>query len=143
MEIIIGVIFLTKTQEIQVKKNTVFFTSGGIGYGVIELLWRGRTHWTMILAGGICFVFFSKIADKYKKRRLIFKATLCALGVTAVELLFGIVFNLIFKMNIWDYSNMPLNILGQVCPLYTLFWGVLGCAFIPLADYLNYRLKSI
>lgn len=118
----------------------MFFTSGGIGYGVIELLWRGRTHWTMVLAGGVCFVMLSKIADKYKKKKLLFKASLCALGITCVELAFGVLFNLILKMEIWDYSSLPLNLFGQICPLYTLFWGILGCAIIPLAECINKRL---
>lgn len=26
----------------------------------------------------------------------------------------------------WDYSNVPFNINGRVCVLYSLFWGVLG-----------------
>ena len=30
------------------------FTAGGLGYGGLELLWRGRTHWSMLLCGGVC-----------------------------------------------------------------------------------------
>ena len=126
--------------DIKIKKNTVFFTAGGMGYGIIELLWRGRTHWTMVLAGGVCFVIISKISDKYKKKRLVFKASLCALGITCVELAFGVLFNLILKMNIWDYSTRPFNLFGQICPLYTLFWGILSCAAIPLAEWADKRL---
>jgi uncharacterized membrane protein len=57
--------------------------------------------------------------------------------VTAVEFVFGILFNLILKMNVWDYSNMPLNILGQICPLFTLMWAGIAIAFLPLADIIN------
>ena len=121
----------------KLKKNIVFFGSGGIGYGIIELLWRGRTHWTMIIAGGICFILFSHIAERYRRKALFYKAALCAIGVTGVELIFGLVFNMMLDMNVWDYSNIPFNFLGQICLLYTLIWGVLGCAFIPLADYIN------
>ena len=126
----------------KVKKNIIFFSSGGVGYGMIELIWRGRTHWTMLIAGGVCFVIFSVISERCKKRTCIFKAVSCALSVTLVELIFGIVFNLVFKMNVWDYSKMPFNLFGQVCLLYTLLWGVLGAAFLPLADYLNKKLEE-
>lgn len=115
----------------------IFFTSGGVGYGIIELLWRGRTHWTMIIAGGICFVIFSRIAEKFKSKTLLFKAILCALGVTAVELAFGIIFNIILEMNIWDYSKLPFNFMGQVCLLYTILWAFLAFLFVPLADKIN------
>ena len=124
----------------KLKKYTVFFLIGGAGYAVIELLWRGHTHWTMVIAGGICFVIFSLISKNFPKKSLIYKSILCAVSVTGVEFVFGIIFNVILKMNIWDYSKVPLNLCGQVCPLFTVLWGVLGLIFIPLADVLNKKL---
>jgi len=120
-----------------IMKNTVFFTVGGVGYAIIELLWRGRTHWTMVIAGGICFIIFAEIAEKFKSKPALFKAALCALCVTLVELVFGVTFNIILKMGVWDYSHMPFNFLGQICALYTLMWGGLALLFLPLANALN------
>ena len=114
-------------------KYAVCFAVGGVGYGIIELLYRQRTHWTMIIAGGICFVLFSVIEGCTRGKSLLIKATLCSGSVTAVELLFGVIFNLIFKMNIWDYSQNRFNLLGQICPFFSLIWGVLGIIFMPLA----------
>lgn len=130
-----------KEKSIYKLKNIVFFLSGGMGYGLIELLWRGRTHWTMIIAGGLCFVIFSRIAERCR-RNAVWKGLFCALSVTAVEFLFGIIFNLVFKMGVWDYSEMPLNILGQVCPLFSLAWWGLALAVLPLAEYMNNWFKE-
>ena len=102
----------------KLKKYTAFFIIGGIGYGLIELWWRGYTHWSMILAGGVCFSLFSIIAEKFKKLPLIIKGVMAAVAVTAVELVFGVIFNMILKMHVWDYSGMAGNILGQICPLF-------------------------
>jgi len=113
-----------------------------MGYGIIELLWRGRTHWTMVIAGGMCFIIFSQVAKRYKTRSGLYKAAVCSVGVTAVELIFGIAFNLVLKMGIWDYSKMPFNFMGQICLLYTLLWGVLGYFFVPLAEMLNNKLDN-
>ena len=30
----------------------------------------------------------------------------------------------------WDYSNMPFNVNGRICLLYSMFWGVLGMFWI-------------
>ena len=30
------------------------FCLGGGAYAALELAWRGTTHWTMFLAGGVC-----------------------------------------------------------------------------------------
>lgn len=120
-----------------IKRYGLFFVIGAIGYAAIETIWRGYTHWSMMIAGGLCFVMFSIIAEKLKNKNILIKAAVCALGITAVELIFGVIFNLWLKMNVWDYSNMPFNILGQICPLFTLIWAGLAIAFLPLADVLN------
>ena len=41
-----------------VKKGELLsvFSIGAAGYSLLEILWRGNTHWTMTLAGGICFM---------------------------------------------------------------------------------------
>ena len=124
------------------KSDTAIFIIGGVGYGIIEILWRRHTHPTMILAGGISFLLFSKIAKRYREKPLVFKAALCALGVTAVELVFGLVFNMIFKMHVWDYSNRPFNLFGQICPEFTLAWAALAMLFVPLADLINKKVEK-
>ncbi len=120
-----------------IKRIAIFFVIGGIGYAAIELLWRGRTHPTMVVAGGVCFVIFSWIAERFEGRSLILKAALCATLVTAVELVFGVVFNMMLGMQVWDYSNVPFNLYGQICPSFSALWGLLGLVFIPLAERLN------
>ena len=40
------------------------FAAGGLGYGGLELLWRGRTHWSMLLCGGVCAVLIYLIAGR-------------------------------------------------------------------------------
>lgn len=126
----------------KLKKPAVLFTLGGFGYAALELLWRGRTHWSMVIAGGLCFIMFSLIAERFSGAPLVYKAVLCSLGVTAIELVFGVIFNLILDMNVWDYSKLPFNFLGQICLLYSIVWGCLAFCFVPLADFLNRKLKS-
>ncbi len=46
--------------------------------------------------------------------------------ITSVEFVFGCVFNYWLKMGIWDYSKEWLNIMGQICPWYSLLWGILS-----------------
>jgi len=123
----------------RIKKTALMFLFGGVGYGIIELLWRGHTHITMIFAGGVCFLVFELIAKKMKDRPIWLKATLGALAVSSVELLFGIVFNLALGLDVWDYSSVPLNFLGQICLPFAFLWAGLSALCIPLAD----RVSSI
>jgi len=119
------------------KKTAFFFTVGGICYPLLEILWRGHTHWSMALAGGVCFWLFSFVDDVFRPRPLVVKAFLCAVGVTAVELVFGLVFNLLLGMNVWDYSDRLFHLWGQICPLFSLLWWGLGLLLLPLVEKLN------
>ena len=37
---------------------------GGLAYMGVELLWRGRTHWTMGVLGGVCFVVIGRLNER-------------------------------------------------------------------------------
>ena len=47
-------------------------------------------------------------------------------SVTAIEYIAGIIFIKGMGVKLWDYSNEWGNIDGLICPLYMLFWGILG-----------------
>ena len=98
--------------------QTFLFLVGGFGYVGLELLWRGRSHISMFLAGGLCFLLLGQL----DRTRLSFSAK-CLLGaviITAVELLAGLLTNR--DHQVWDYRQMPFNFLGQVCLSYSLLW---------------------
>ena len=122
--------------------NIILFGIGAFSYGLIEILWRGYTHWSMLIAGGICIVLFSGIGKSMKNRPLLYRCILGGIAVTSVEFVFGVIFNLILKKNIWDYSKLPLNLGGQVCLLYTVLWCFLSIAAIPLSVKLDNKLKN-
>ena len=123
----------------RLKRYTAFFIIGAFGYAAIEIIWRGHTHWSMALAGGLCFILFSLVAEGFAESPILVKAILCAIGVTLVELVFGLIFNVTLGMDVWDYSYMPFNLMGQICPLFSLFWVGLALIFLPLAKMLNER----
>ena len=101
------------------------FTAGGLGYGGLELLWRGRTHWSMLLCGGVCAVLIYLIAGR--ERTVLWRRwTLCAAAVTTVEYFTGVLVNLRLGWNVWDYSAERLNLLGQICPRFALLWLLLS-----------------
>ncbi|MCM1115531.1 MAG: putative ABC transporter permease [Clostridium sp.] len=102
---------------------------GGFGYCLIEIIWRGRTHYSMFFAGGIVLASFYYISKSYDFS-ILEKCLAGMIIITSIELLFGIWFNIILKENVWDYSGMPLNFLGQICVPFSLIWFVLsGAAF--------------
>lgn len=112
------------------------FLMGGAGYGVIELLWRGRTHLTMILLGGVCFLFVFVI-ERHLSASIFLKAAISTSFITAAELLVGLIVNRYLKMRVWDYSDIPLNLWGQICPRYCVYWYFLSIGALLLSKWLN------
>lgn len=111
----------------------VVFGIGAGAYGLLEVLYKGDTHPSMLVAGGICFLAMERIAHRLPRIPFWGKCLMSGVAVTGVEFVFGCVFNLAFKMNVWDYSHLPLNIAGQICPLFTLLWSGLAVVGLPLS----------
>lgn len=109
----------------RVREYSLAYLIGALGYTVLEILWRGYTHWSMTITGGACFLGFH-IMNRKCRRAPLFKRCLFGCGIiTALELIVGCVVNLIFKMKVWDYSGNRFNILGQICLGYSVLWFLL------------------
>lgn len=112
---------------------------GGCLYYAIEMLWRGRSHWTMAVLGGICFVLIGGINEFIPwEMPLTLQGVIGAAIVTALEFVSGLILNVWLGLGIWDYSQMPLNLLGQICLPFTLLWIPLAMCAVVLDDWLRY-----
>lgn len=106
---------------------------------VLELLWRGYTHWTMGILGGICFVAVGEINEGISWRMPLFLQMIIGGNIiTLLEFISGCFLNIHLKLNIWDYSNLPFNYLGQISLFSSLGWIGLSLIAIILDDYLRY-----
>lgn len=120
-------------------KETILFFMGGFLYFIIEILWRGYSHWTMFVLGGICFVLLGIINEIIPWCLAIWKQVLIGtIMITSLEFVVGCIVNLWLGWNVWDYSNVPLNILGQICLPYMILWIPISLVGIVLDDYLRY-----
>ncbi len=104
------------------KFGTLWFT-GAFCYGIIEIVLRGYTHISMGIIGGICFISMGAINRRFYGIlpifvQLIFSATL----ITFLEFVTGYIVNLKMNLNIWDYSHIPFNFLGQICIPFFGIW---------------------
>ncbi len=107
-------------------KKLALFCAGGLGYVGLELLWRGRSHSSMFLAGGSSFLLLGRLGKATER------PVLRALGgagiITGVELTAGLLFNRSY--GVWDYRLLPYNLKGQICLPYSLLWVPVGQAGI-------------
>ena len=67
-----------------------------------------RSNWTLFIAG--------------------------AIEGSIIEYVVGWIGEVIFQIKWWDYSNMPFNIHGRICILFSVFWGLLALVLIRLIN---------
>lgn len=119
-------------------KYSFLFCLGGGVYAIVELLWRGRTHGSMFLLGGACFLLLGKL------RRLPLSwpslTVLGAIAVTAGELATGLLVNRDYS--VWDYRGLPANFLGQICLQFSLLWMPLSLFAMGLYSSVEKRLPQ-
>lgn len=112
---------------------------GGFTYYNIELMYRGYSHISMFLLASFLFIVIGLINEFLSwDTPLFIQSIIGAIIVTAFEFITGCIVNLWLELNIWDYSNEPLNVMGQICLPFTFIWIVLSCIAIILDDYLRY-----
>ena len=105
------------------------------------MMFRGNTHWTMLIVGGLCFVLIGAINEVFSYEfALTSQMLLSAIIITAMEFVSGTVINDWFKLGVWNYSDMPYNVNGQVCLVFFCAWFFLSLVGIVLDDYMRYKL---
>ena len=122
-------------------KPFILFGIGGFLYYAIEILWRGYSHWTMFLLGGFCFVMIGLINEIFTFHiPLVKQMLISAVIITVAEFMCGCIVNLWLEWGIWDYSELPLNVMGQICLPYSVLWFFLSALAIILDDCLRHWL---
>ncbi len=109
--------------------------AGGALYVLVELIWRGRSHISMFLDGGVCFVLIGLLNELAPEAPITVQAMLGACIITASELAVGLAVNRGYT--VWDYRRLRPNFLGQICLCYFTLWIPLSCFAIFADDALR------
>lgn len=110
---------------------------GGSLYYTLEILLRGFSHWTMFLLGGFCLLFFAMQGKWIHWHDPLWIQVLrCTLFVTAGEFITGMIVNKWLHWNVWDYSDQPFQLFGQICIPFTILFSGLCLGGILLSGYI-------
>ncbi len=121
----------------------LFFIGAAVYYG-LEVAFRGHSHWTMAMMGGVLFLIIGNLNERsFRNLPLCPQGLLASLIITAAELIVGSILNLWLGLGVWDYSNMPFNLWGQICLPFSLLWVLVGVLAVILDDVLRARLFGV
>lgn len=121
-------------------KYLILFLLGGFAYYGIEILWRGYSHWSMIICGGICFIYAGLQNEQVEWDYPFWKQVLRVEAfILIAEFITGCIVNLWLGLNVWDYSGLWGNILGQTCPQFALLFLPLSAIAIVIDDFVRWK----
>ena len=84
----------------------VIFLAGGFIYGAIEIIYRGHTHPSMFVLGGICLLWVGGLDCFFTRTPPIWIQVLIGGAfITLAEFFCGLVYNVWLGMRVWDYSK--------------------------------------
>lgn len=108
-------------------KAVILALIGGSIYVFIELVWRGYSHISMFILGGVCFVIIGLINELFPwDLGLLWQSIIGAFVVTICEFVTGLIVNVWLGLGVWDYSGLPFNIMGQICLPFFFAWIALS-----------------
>ena len=116
-------------------KYSLLFSVGGVVYMGMELLWRGRSHGSMFLAGGTCFLLLGLLNRAQPRLPGWLRFPVGALVITMVELAAGLLVNR--QYGVWDYRGQWGNFCGQICPAFTALWIPMAALAMTAYEWLE------
>ena len=130
-----------KKTSAKMKIYTTLFVFGTSIYYLLEMIYSGSAHPSTALCGGVSLPFIYFINSKFSEVSIVKKGIICSIFITSCELLCGFFVNIIYKLNVWDYSSYSWNFLGQICFAYSAVWFVLSLACLYLCRLLKKTLE--
>lgn len=123
-----------------IAKLLLLLEIGGSTYYTIEILYRGYSHESMFILGGLCLVLIGLLNEDFSyKMYFELQVLIGDIMVLLLEFFTGCIVNLWLGLNVWDYSDLPGNLLGQVCPQFAIMWIPIVAIAIILDDWTRWK----
>jgi uncharacterized membrane protein len=132
---------------LKLKRNFCLILTVGVIYLMLEVFFRafigkslslkGWSSLWMIPIGGISIYLVGLLNERYNIP-IKLQSFIGAFLITVVELGTGYILNIKLKFGLWNYSDMPLNYLGQICLIFSFIWYFIMPIGIWLDDVLRY-----
>lgn len=130
---------IAKENVLKIKMFIILGIIGGSLYYSIEVMFRGYSHISMFILGGLCFVIIGQLNEFYTwDMAILSQMIIASIVITVLELFTGLLVNKYLNLGVWDYSNLPYNLMGQICLLFSNLWVLLSLVVILLDDWLRY-----
>lgn len=121
-------------------KYIIMFILGCCFYVGLEIVYRNQSYRLMFVSGGAIFLFGNLLNNKFGwKMDLLLQCGIISIATTLLEVIVGNIDYYFLHLNMWDYSNLPLNYFnGKICLPFSIIWFLLGFVIIIVGDAIEY-----
>ena len=124
-------------------EDFIVFLFGGVIYSLIEVAFRGFTHWSMTITGGLCLLIMFRRYTARPYEPLVMKCLFGAITITTLEFITGCIVNLWLGWGVWDYSGMVFNLFGQICLPFSVLWFFISVPVVLLSGFFGRRFSEM
>lgn len=132
---------MTVPQKIHAYEYGIMFLLGCFIYSLLEIAARGYTHWTMTLLGGIVGMLLYRLHGTAPRHTLLLQALSGAFIITALEMVVGVLDNLVLQWHVWSYREMPWNVYGQICLPFSVLWFLVCIPALGICEVVRKRFQ--
>ncbi|MEE0240307.1 MAG: hypothetical protein U0H73_02140 [Ruminococcus sp.] len=132
---------MTAPQKIHAYEYGIMFLLGCFIYSLLEIAARGYTHWTMTLLGGIVGMLLYRLHGTAPRHTLLLQALSGAFIITALEMVVGVLDNLVLQWHVWSYREMPWNVYGQICLPFSVLWFLVCIPALGICEVVRKRFQ--
>ncbi|MGN0643040.1 MAG: hypothetical protein ACI4JJ_07820 [Huintestinicola sp.] len=118
-------------------ERTVVFLTGAFAYSLIEILYRGYTHWSMGITGGLCYLIMYLHFIRFPDEGILTKCFFGMVTITSLEFITGCIVNILLGWHVWDYSHMFMNFLGQICLAFSAAWFLITVPVVYISEFMH------
>lgn len=119
------------------------FAIGAILYYAIEIIYRGYSHWSMFLLGGCGMLFIDIQGHACRwQEGLVIQVFRSSIFILCLEFMTGLIVNKWLSWQIWDYSDQPYTLWGQICLPFSLAFAGLSLLGILLCGSLSHLIYA-
>lgn len=126
----------------RLKEHTIIFLLGGVIYSAVEVIFRGYTHWSMTLTAGLSLLIMYRHFDSHPEEGILTRCLFGMVTITTLEFIAGCIFNIALNYDVWDYSDMYLNFMGQICPTFCAAWFLISLPAAIICEYVRSRFSG-
>ena len=132
---------MTAPQKIHAYEYGIMFLLFCFIYSLLEIAARGYTHWTMTLLGGIVGMLLYRLHGTAPRHTLLLQALSGAFIITALEMVVGVLDNLVLQWHVWSYREMPWNVYGQICLPFSVLWFLVCIPALGICEVVRKRFQ--